>query len=260
MIDLHCHFLPDWDDGPDSWEEVEKMVELAENDGIRKICLTPHIFRFSRYNDDFDVLNNRFEEFNRRFAHLSQIEFYRGAEVFIHPDLITLVKDKNLSVNGSEYVFVEFPQDQVPAGTRELFYQMQLSGFTPIISHPERNAIFGRQPELLYDLVNRGCLVQLTAMSLTGGFGHEVKGYAELFLKHNLVHLLASDAHDSTRRKPLLSQAVEQAARIVGLRRAEAMVSDVPLAILENRAVPELGQPTNPVGEKKKLFGFLKKL
>jgi protein-tyrosine phosphatase len=259
MIDLHCHLLPDWDDGPESWEEVEKMVEQAAEDGIQKVCLTPHIFRFSRYHDDLQVLNARFEDFFQRFSSFSQMEFYRGAEVFVHPDLVSVIEEKKLSVNGSEYVFVEFPSDQVPAGVRELFYQMQLAGYTPIISHPERNTVFGQQPELLYDLVNRGCLVQLTAMSLTGGFGHEVKKYAEQFLKHNLVHLLATDAHDSSRRKPVLSQAVEQAAKIVGQERAEAMVSDVPQAILDNRIVPDLGQPISPGGEKKKFFSFLRK-
>jgi len=259
MIDLHCHLLPDWDDGPESWEEVEKMVEQASEDGIQKICLTPHLFRFSRYNDDLQVLNDRFEEFFNRFGSSSHMEFYRGAEVFVHPDLVSVIEEKKLSVNGSEYVFVEFPSDQVPAGTRDLFYQMQLAGYTPIISHPERNTVFGRQPELLFDLVNRGCLVQLTAMSLTGGFGHEVKSYAEMFLKHNLVHLLATDAHDSTRRKPILSRAVEQAGKIVGQEKAEAMVRQVPQAILDNQVVPDLGQPLSPAREKKKLFGFLKR-
>lgn len=259
MIDLHCHFLPDWDDGPESWEEVEKMLELAAADGIQKICLTPHIFRFSRYNDDLQVLDSRFEEFFRRYGSSYQMEFFRGAEVFVHPDLVSLIEERKLSINRSEYVFVEFPSDQVPAGTKELFYQMQLAGYTPIISHPERNTVFGRQPELLFDLVSRGCLAQLTAMSLTGGFGAEVRKYAESFLKFNLVHLLATDAHDSVRRKPVLSRAVEQAAKIVSQEKAEAMVSEVPQAILDNRVIPDLGQPINPSREKKKIFGIFKK-
>ncbi|MGC8745713.1 MAG: tyrosine-protein phosphatase, partial [Candidatus Saccharicenans sp.] len=194
MIDLHCHLLPDWDDGPESWEEVEKMIEIAASDGITKMCLTPHFFRFSRYNDDPAVLKSRYDDFKERFKVERRIEFYRGAEIFIHPDLVAEIKNKELSVNGSEYVFIEFPSDQVPAGVRELFYQVMLAGYIPIISHPERNNILNSHPELLYDLINRGCLAQVTAMSLTGEFGSEVQKAAELFLRNNLVHLIASDA------------------------------------------------------------------
>ncbi|MCX8159472.1 MAG: hypothetical protein N3G18_00885 [Candidatus Saccharicenans sp.] len=255
LIDLHTHLLPDWDDGPESWEETDKMVELAAADGVGAVCLTPHLFRFSRYQDSQEVLEDRFNGFYERYRNEDRIKFFRGAEVFIHPDLVQEIKARNLSINQSEYVFVEFPSDQVPAGSRELFYRMMLAGYTPIISHPERNDLLGRQPEILYDLVSRGCLAQLTAGSLTGGFGSEIQKRAELFLKHHLVQLMASDAHDPKNRRPVLSRGLEAAARIVGQETAEAMVRDVPEAILNNRLIPELGRPVCPT-RGRKLFGL----
>jgi len=259
MIDLHTHFLPDWDDGPETWEETEKMVGLAASDGINAVCLTPHIFRFSRYQDSQEVLETRFRQFEEKFGTDSRVKFFRGAEVFIHPDLVFQIREKNLSINGGEYIFVEFPSDQVPVGTKELFYQMMLAGFTPIISHPERNSILGSQPELLYDLINRGCLAQVTALSLTGGFGSEVQRRAELFLKNHLVQVIASDGHDADKRKPVLSPGVEVAARIVGWEVAEAMVNEVPQAILNNNLIPDLGSPVNPVSRKKFFLRLFKK-
>ncbi len=258
MIDLHTHLLPDWDDGPDTWEETEKMLEIAVADGVGAVCLTPHLFRFSRYQDSQKILEERFSQFFEKFGSDSRIHFFRGAEVFIHPDLVNLLGEKNLRLNSSEYFFVEFPSDQLPSGTRDLFYQLMLAGYTPIISHPERNTIFGNHPELLYDLVNRGCLAQVTAGSLTGEFGSEIQKRADLFLKNHLVHLIASDAHNPEKRKPILSRGVEAAARIAGWELAEAMVRDVPAAILSNSLVPDLGSPLNP-GVKKKFFGFLRK-
>lgn len=255
LIDLHTHLLPDWDDGPESWEETEKMVETAAADGIGVLCLTPHIFRFSRYQDSQEVLEERFKQFYERYKSENRVKFFRGAEVFIHPDLVQEVGVRNLSINQSEYVFVEFPSDQVPAGTRDLFYRLMLAGYTPIISHPERNDLLGRQPEILYDLVSRGCLAQLTAGSLTGNFGSEVQKRGEVFLKHHLVQLMATDAHDLKSRPPVLSRGVEAAARIVGWETAEAMVRDVPEAILNNRLVPELGRPACP-SPGRKLFGL----
>ncbi len=255
LIDLHTHLLPDWDDGAESWEETDRMVEIAASDGIGAVCLTPHIFRFSRHQDSQETLEERFGQFYERYKDENRVMFFRGAEVFIHPDLVREVGDRTLSINQSEYVFVEFPSDQIPAGTRDLFYRMMLAGYTPIISHPERNDLLGRQPEILFDLVSRGCLAQLTAGSLTGGFGSEVKKRAEIFLKHHLVHLMASDAHDSKNRRPVLSHGVEAAARIVGQETAEALARDVPEAILNNRLVPELGRPVCP-SRGRKLFGL----
>lgn len=257
MIDLHTHLLPDWDDGPESWDEVARMVEIAVADRIEAICLTPHIFRFSRYQDNQQVLEERFSQFYDRFGADDRIKFYKGAEVFIHPDLVEEIGHRSLSLNQTEYVFVEFPSDQVPVMTRELFYRMMLAGYTPIISHPERNDLLGHQPEILYDLVSRGCLAQLTAGSLTGGFGSEIQRRAELFLRHHLVQVMASDAHDSKNRKPVLSRGVEAAARIVGREVAEAMVREVPEAILNNQLIPELSRPINPV-RRRKFLGLFK--
>jgi len=120
MIDLHCHLLPDWDDGPNSWEEVDQMIALAVEDGTEAICLTPHYLRFSRHGNNPDVLRSKFEEFFERYKEEKRISFYRGAEVFISPDIIKHIKRENLGLNGSEYVFVEFPADQVPTGTKDL--------------------------------------------------------------------------------------------------------------------------------------------
>ncbi|MBP6059721.1 MAG: hypothetical protein KA522_03015 [Candidatus Saccharicenans sp.] len=254
MIDLHCHLLPDWDDGPESWEEVDQMMALAAEDGIEAICITPHYLRFSRHGNNPDILRSKFEEFFERYKDEKRIRFYRGAEVFVHPDIIKHVKRENLRLNGSEYVFVEFPSDQVPAGTKDLFYRMMLAGLTPVISHPERNAVFGSQPELLYDLIGRGCLAQITAMSLTGQFGSAVYKRSELFLKNNLVQFIATDAHDSKKRKPVLSKAVKMAASLVGKEKAQAMVNDIPLAILNNEVIPDWGSPLRPGKGRRRFF------
>jgi len=155
-----------------------------------------------------------------------------------------------LTVNNSGYVFVEFPADSMIIGVRDLFYAIMLEGYIPIISHPERNIAFVRRPELLFQLVSLGVLAQVTAKSILGEFGSEAKQSAELFLKHNLVHLIASDAHDPKNRPPLLRKAVERAEKFVGREKALAMVNDIPQAILDNQEIPEFGEPLDP--EKKK--------
>ena len=251
MIDLHTHLLPEWDDGAKDWEEARRMAEIAKNDGVETIVMTPHIFRINRYGDDFELLGHKFTEGEVRLADAG-VKLLRGAEVYIRHDIVQMVKAHGLTINGSSYVFVEFPSDYVPPGVKDLFYQMMLEGLVPIISHPERNVEFAAHPESLYELIRMGCLAQVTAKSLTGEFGAETKKAADLFLRHNLVHIIASDAHDTERRPPVLSKGVREAAHIVGVEKAEAMVGKIPEAILKDEAIPEWGEPENPIKEKKK--------
>jgi protein-tyrosine phosphatase len=255
MIDLHTHLLPDWDDGAADRAEADQMIAAAREDGISKIVLTPHIFRMTKHGNDGRGLKGRMRAF-RRDARIPEIEFFAGAEVHVHPEMIKHIKDLELTVNGSSFVFIEFPADQVPLDGMRLVYQMMLEGLIPIISHPERNAVLARKPEILYDLIKEGAVSQITSLSITGGFGPEVKKSAERFLRLGLCHLIASDAHNATTRPPRLAEAVDAAAKIVGTAKAEAMVTTVPEAILENEPVPNLGEPEYPQKKRRWFFPF----
>jgi protein-tyrosine phosphatase len=250
MIDLHTHLLPDWDDGARDWVEMYKMAKVALKDGVTKIVLTPHIFRLTKHGDNPELLSAMFDLFKEKAARF-EITFYRGAEVFIHPEIIENIRKLQLFIEGTDYVFVEFPADHVVSGVRDLFYKMMLEGLIPIISHPERNAVFAARPELLFDLINMGALAQVTAKSILGDFGAETRDVAKVFLENNLVHVIASDAHDSEKRPPLLSEAVEKATKIVGKEKAEAMVNSIPQAILENTEIPDFGGPIAPSQKKR---------
>lgn len=118
-----------------------------------------------------------------------------------------------------------------------------LNGITTIISHPERNLVIQHDIDILYELVSMGALCQVTAMSITGDFGEMVMQCAERLLRHRLVHVIASNAHSSDSRPPVLSQAVEAAAEILGnYDDAERMVKEVPALIL-SEDMPEIPEP-----------------
>ncbi|HOW86837.1 MAG TPA: hypothetical protein P5119_10375 [Candidatus Aminicenantes bacterium] len=251
MIDLHTHLLWDWDDGPDDLYQARAMCRLAEQDGTDTICLTPHIFRMTRYKDDLGVLRQRMEEFGREMRAAGvPIEFHWGAEVFVHAEVVRAVEKYRFTVDQTSYVFLEFASEGVPAGAANMLAQLMSKGFVPVISHPERNRGFAARPELLFEFVNMGCAAQVTAASLTGELGKEVRATAGLFMMNNLVHIIASDAHRTIGRPPGLSRAVQAAARIVGESKARAMVTEIPRAILDNKALPDWGEPENPLRRK----------
>jgi protein-tyrosine phosphatase len=249
MIDLHTHLLWDWDDGPDDWTQSLAMCRMAEKDGIKAIGVTPHVFRMTRHGDDLDLLLRRMADFAKEAVGLP-IDFHWGAEVFVHPEVVAAVEKYGFTIDDTNYLFLELPAEAVPPGASHLVYTLMTKGYLPIISHPERNRGFIERPELLYELVSMGCAAQVTAMSLTGGFGKETRAAASLFLEHNLVHIIASDAHSAILRPPVLTDAVAAAAKIVGEAKATAMVTEIPQAILNNQALPDWGEPENPLRRK----------
>ncbi|HVP89619.1 MAG TPA: CpsB/CapC family capsule biosynthesis tyrosine phosphatase [Terriglobales bacterium] len=249
MVDLHTHLIWGWDDGPDDFPQALTMCRIAEKDGIEAIGLTPHVFRMNRHEDDLGILFDRMGDFARDMER-EPMEFHWGAEVYVHPEVLTAIEKYAFTIDDTNYVFLEFPSDMAPQGATNLVYSLMAKGYIPIISHPERNAGFVERPDLLYELVSMGCAAQVTAMSLTGEFGRETRAAAGLFMEHNLVHFIASDAHSSLLRPPVLSRAVEAAVKIVGEAKALAMVTDIPRAILGNQALPDWGEPENPLRRK----------
>jgi protein-tyrosine phosphatase len=251
MIDLHTHILWDWDDGPDEPSQARAMCRLAEKDGTTAICLTPHVFRMTRHADDLGILRGRMGEFDRMVREAGiGIEFHWGAEVFVHAEVARAIEKYRFTVDQTSYVFLEFASEGVPVGAAGMLAQLMSKGFVPIISHPERNRGFTARPELLFEFVSMGCAAQVTAASLTGELGKEARTAAGLFMVNNLVHIIASDAHGVIGRPPGLSKAVAAAAKIVGESKAMAMVTDVPRAILDNKALPDWGEPENPLRHK----------
>jgi protein-tyrosine phosphatase len=244
LIDLHCHILPGIDDGPETIDEAVEMCRIAHADGIRTIVATPH-FRPGRYDSSEEAVNVALEGLRSEIARRGiDITVLAGADVTVTPELtLHLSQRRGLTINnGGRYFLAELP-DAVPARWDHYLLSLMAGGFTPVLTHPERNGWFLSHRDALYPFVHGGGLVQITAMSLTGEVGAAVQAYSRYLLKQGLAHVIASDAHSSEQRKPLLSGAVDAAAGIIGRDAALRMVTEIPRAIIEGRrpdvAVPE---------------------
>jgi protein-tyrosine phosphatase len=132
----------------------------------------------------------------------------------------------------------------------QTIFELQVAGFVPIIAHPERYTEVIKDPSLIHTLVERGVLTQVTAASLTGAFGREVQETAQMFLAHGLTHVIASDAHGTGPRSPMLSEAVAVAAELVGEDRALAMATETPARILADERVDVA--PLEPLQQRKR--------
>ncbi|MEE9165290.1 MAG: CpsB/CapC family capsule biosynthesis tyrosine phosphatase, partial [Nitrospinota bacterium] len=207
FIDIHTHILPEMDDGSKSWEETLQMCRIAVEDGIKTIALTPHIRNGAYWFEEEEISQKAGELKKHVKEHGIALNITTGADVHLDPETLALIEKGIYSINpGRKYVLIELPDDHIPQKMEENIFHLLIKGITPILSHPERNYEIQRNPQKLYELVNKGLLAQVTASSITGGFGIEAKKTAEVLIRHRLVHIIASDAHSVNWRPPVLKE------------------------------------------------------
>ncbi len=264
MIDIHTHILSGVDDGVNTFEESLEMCRIAYRDGIRTIVATPHTLNGLYQNDRPSILakvqhlnraltrfrnaqsempsspNSKSEIRNPKFDFI----VLPGADVHLNEQTIPQLDGGKVTTIGDKgkCLLLEFPFTGIPYGAEGVLNQLISRGIIPLISHPERNLEVEQNPKRYHEMIRMGCLGQLTAMSLTGGFGTGVRRFAEKLLSRGLVHIIASDAHSTDGRPPVLSHGVRAAIRIVGKEEAWRMVTRYPQAILDGRW-PEVREP-----------------
>ncbi len=239
MYDVHCHILPGIDDGPLELEEALAMARLAAADGTKVVVATPHGAQVTEAGGR-DTLEQRVRAFNQEVqAHAIDLKVVMGAEYMLSMELLEETKRGTaISLNGSRYLLVEIDLLQYPPHTDEALFQLQLHGYTPVLAHPERQAGIQSQPELLAGLVDRGVLSQITAGSVLGQLGKEAQHSVEYLLRHNLVHLMASDGHTATvNRPPVMREAAALVGQWVGEKAAQCLTVSNPSAVLADAPV-----------------------
>lgn len=233
MIDIHCHILPGIDDGPTEWEESLAMCEMAVKDGIRTIVATPHVNNGSYFNSKEKIIE-KIEELRERINGRVELEILIGADTHVSFDLVDRLQSKEIpTINNKNYILLELPHELLPPNLESFIFDLKVMGITPIITHVERTLWIKRKFEELKKLIQKGALLQITAMSITGEFGRSAQQWSEKLLKENLVHIIASDGHSINGRPPILSRALNAASSIVGRDDAYAMVNDTPLKVIK---------------------------
>ena len=239
MIDLHAHILPGMDDGPRTLEEALEMARLAVADGITTIVATPHLFR--RRSVDFHDLITPAEvrlavdRFNLKLREESiDLTVLPGCEIPLFSEIIKFVDENRiLTINdGQRYICLEMPDSIIPPATEDIIFKLNSRGITPIITHPERNQVFYEMPQKLKRFISLGCLAQITARSLTRGFGWRVSRFTKKLVREGLVHIMATDAHNITKRPPTMEKALKKLGKLVGESQAWDMVATVPERII----------------------------
>lgn len=211
MYDLHCHILPGLDDGAQSVEDSLALARIAIEEGITHIVATPH-HRDGFFVNEHDLVRERVEHFNEILAEKGfPLTILPGQEVRHYDQLIKDLEQKRgvMTLNDSKYLLLELPHDSVPRHIEETIHELQVLGMVPIIAHPERNKELAADHEKLFSLVSMGALAQVTAQSVAGGFGRKVQELGLELCRRDLIHIVASDAHDLKRRPFAMKEAYQ---------------------------------------------------
>ncbi len=240
MIDLHAHILPGVDDGADDVAIALAMARMAVDEGIHTIVATPHVS--PRYPLDLATIEDEVERVSAVIAEEDvPLAVRSGAE--LAATSLTDIGDEDLwrlALGGGDCLLVESPYVSEVRFFEQLVFDLQVRGFRPLLAHPERSPMFQRDPERLARLVGRGALCSITAGSMAGVFGQTVRRFTLDLLRGGLVHNVASDAHDLTRRPPGLRQgfrALEAELPGVGAQ-SDWFTNEAPSAILAGRPLP----------------------
>jgi protein-tyrosine phosphatase len=248
MVDIHHHLLFGLDDGSKDIETSVAMAKIAADDGITHIVCTPH----ANSNFDFDPQVNaaKIAELRARLA-AENIPLTLGTGCDFHVSFDNVqrarVEPSRFSINGLNYLLVEVPDYGIPPGLTETFYELQLAGLTPILTHPERNPTLQSDPSRLKDWLRGGVLIQVTADSLTGHKGKPAQRMALDLLEKHWVHFLATDAHNTTSRPPRMRDAHDLVASRFSTTYAHSLCVIHPLAVF-------LGKPFEVAEEPRQLF------
>jgi protein-tyrosine phosphatase len=248
LIDLHSHILPGVDDGAPDMATSLEMARLAVADGIEVMACTPH-FMPGLYDNSAVDIRRRVAALNQKLIEEDiELALVVGGDAHIRPDFLDCLRaDTILRIHDTRYILFEPSHVTMPPRLDELLFNILMAGYVPILTHPERfRWIEGNYP-VFQKLVEAGVWMQITAGSLTGHFGKRPRYWAQKMLAEGLIHIIATDAHNTTTRPPIMAGGFDVATQELGLDEARHLVLTRPKAVLDDMppesVVPLLQRP-----------------
>lgn len=230
MVDIHSHIVYGVDDGARTLEDSLAMLNIAVDSGTTDIVATPH--SDLKYRFQPALIRERIAELQEHMG--DRIRIHRGCDFHLHFDNINnCLHDRTpYTINGQRYLMVEFAEHSIPDTITGVLKDMDLRGITPVVTHPERNALLMKRIPQMVQWVRFGCLVQVTAQSFSGRFGKAAQANCHKLMELDMVHFVASDAHDTQWRPPDLRHAYQHVSTEFGKDVAERLFVDYPRTAL----------------------------
>ncbi|MCD8105504.1 MAG: hypothetical protein LUF35_11030 [Lachnospiraceae bacterium] len=232
MVDIHSHILPGLDDGAESMEEAVEMAKIAADSGIFHIVASSHgnfyPYTVGEYRIAFSRLQSTLE-------HLRiPVKLHSGMEIFLDEKVPALLESGQLlSLNGTDYLLVEFDFEEDPDIVCERLDELHKAGYRVVLAHPERYVFIQKDIRFAGYLAGCGCVLQMNQGSLFGDFGEESRIAAVSMLNDGLIKIIATDAHDTRLRSHDLGRAIRYLSEHFSQRSVHLWLSENPSRILK---------------------------
>ena len=183
MIDIHSHIIPNVDDGARSVEETFNILKEAQEAGFTDVILTSH-FLLNYYETNAQELifwKEKLQEVLKKQG--TKINLHSGMEIYITNQMEELLENKKiLTLANSRYMLIELPLATNVKYFDYVVYYLEAKGIKPIIAHPERYKCVQKDPDIVEEYIEKGCLIQCNYGSIVNLYGREAEKTNELVL------------------------------------------------------------------------------
>ncbi len=222
--DIHSHFVYGMDDGAQTMQDMEAMLDAAVADGVGCLIATPHV------TPGVHPFNE--ERFRRHLAEARaycQIRGYSlnlcvGAEVLYTPALESYMSRHALPVLAdSQHVLLEFVPSIVFEEISAAVGLLERNGYVPILAHVERyKALAGLN---IYRLRERSsALYQVNCSTVIDGEGLFRGMQVRRWFRDELIDFVASDSHNCRTRRTCMKNAYTILSKRFGAQYARRLV------------------------------------
>ena len=235
MIDIHSHIIPNVDDGARSVEETFNILKEAQEAGFTDVILTSH-FLLNYYETNAQELifwKEKLQEVLKKQG--TKINLHSGMEIYITNQMEELLENKKiLTLANSRYMLIELPLATNVKYFDYVVYYLEAKGIKPIIAHPERYKRVQKDPDIVEEYIEKGCLIQCNYGSIVNLYGREAEKTIKTLLKKNQVHFLGSDVHRENGTYLIILDAIKKIRKIIGENKINEITTINPKKILQN--------------------------
>lgn len=235
IFDIHCHIVPQVDDGASSQEETLGMLKMEYEQGVRNIIATPH-YRIGMFETPDGTIYRQFQVLKKlAFKVAPDLKIYPGREFHVNMEMVEVLEQSPAyTMVGSTYVLAEFKRSAEISFIKERVHALRSHGFKPILAHIERYENLRKDPDSIYEISEMGALIQINADSVTGKEGLASKRFCGKLLDEELVSFIASDCHGVTKRPTHIGEAYGFVCKKYGKDYADEIFIENPKKILRD--------------------------
>ena len=238
MIDIHAHILPNIDDGAINIEETMNLLKEAQDAGFTTVVATSHYMEgyYETAVAERELLLNAVKQKLKQYN--LNLELFLGNEIYLSENTIQLLEERKASsINDTNYVLFEMPLHSKPMNMYDVIYDMIQYKLVPILAHPERYTFIQKDPELIYDLIDLGVLMQANYASIIGYYGEKAQIIVKKLLECNMVHFLGSDVHRQNTIYANMNNIIEELKKVITKQEFKLLTEINPRKIINNEEI-----------------------